>query len=50
MRHVFVGKDIEDVWVDYPWDARDIVQHERDAAIGGVLEVDEAEAKAAYRN
>ena len=50
VRHVFVGKDIEDVWVDYPWDARDIVQHERDAAKGGVLEVDEAEAKAAYRN
>jgi hypoxanthine phosphoribosyltransferase len=50
VKHVFVGKDIEDVWVDYPWDARDIVQHERDAAKGGVLEVDEAEAKAAYRN
>ena len=50
VQHVFVGKDIEDVWVDYPWDARDIVQHERDAAKGGVLEVDEAEAKAAYRN
>ena len=50
VKHVFVGKDIEDVWVDYPWDARDIVQHERDAARGGVLEVNEAEAKAAYRN
>ena len=50
VKHVFVGKDIEDVWVDYPWDARDIVQHERDAAKGGVLKVNEAEAKAAYRN
>ena len=50
VNHVFVGKNIEDVWVDYPWDARDIVQHERDAAQGGVLEVDEDEAKAAYRN
>ena len=50
VKHVFVGKDIEDVWVDYPWDARDIVQHELDAAKGGILEVDEAEAKAAYRN
>lgn len=48
--HVFVGKDIEDVWVDYPWDARDIRQHEADAAAGGVIEVNEAEAKAAYRN
>ena len=50
VKHVFVGKNIEDVWVDYPWDARDIIQHERDAAQGGVLEVDEDEAKAAYRN
>jgi len=48
--HVFVGQDIEDVWVDYPWDARDIRQHEADAASGGVIEVNEAEAKAAYRN
>ncbi len=48
--HVFVGRDIEDVWVDYPWDARDIRQHEADAAAGGVIEVNEAEAKAAYRN
>lgn len=48
--HVFVGKDIDDVWVDYPWDARDIRAHEADASSGGVIEVDEAEAKAAYRN
>jgi hypothetical protein len=48
--HVFVGADIEDVWVDYPWDARDINAHERDAAAGGKVEVDEAEARAAYRN
>ena len=48
--HVFVGADIEDVWVDYPWDARDIGAHERDAATGGKVEVDEAEARAAYRN
>jgi len=41
------GKDIEDVWVDYPWDARDIWQHESDAASGGVIEVNEEEAKAA---
>jgi hypothetical protein len=45
-----VGKDIEDVWVDYPWDARDIIQHEKDAASGGLIEVNEEEAQAAYRN
>lgn len=50
VKHVFVGTDIEDVWVDYPWDARDIGQHELDAAKGGVIEVDEYEARAAYRN
>ena len=50
VQHVFVGADIEDVWVDYPWDARDISAHERDAASGGKVEVNEAEARAAYRN
>ena len=50
VKHVFVGKDIEDVWVDYPWDARDIRAHERDAAVGGPIEVDEQEARAQYRN
>jgi hypoxanthine phosphoribosyltransferase len=50
VKYVFVGKDIEDVWVDYPWDARDIIQHEKDAASGGLIEVNEEEAQAAYRN
>ena len=29
------GLDIEDKWVCYPWDAKDIDQHDRDAAATG---------------
>jgi hypothetical protein len=26
------GRDIDDKWVCYPWDAKDIDEHDRDAA------------------
>ncbi len=28
VKHVFIGKDIEDKWINYPWDAMDIAAHE----------------------
>jgi uncharacterized protein len=28
VKHFFVGKDIEDKWINYPWDALDISAHE----------------------
>jgi uncharacterized protein len=32
VKHFFVGKDIEDKWINYPWDALDISAHELLAA------------------
>jgi hypothetical protein len=32
VKRYFAGKDIEDRWVCYPWDARDIDEHGRQAA------------------
>lgn len=29
VKHVFVGEDIEDRWICYPWDATDIEQHDQ---------------------
>ena len=28
IKHVFIGEDIEDRWINYPWDALDISAHE----------------------
>ncbi|MGB0965552.1 MAG: hypothetical protein ACPGU3_05240, partial [Litorivicinus sp.] len=39
VQRVFVGQRIEDVWVEYPWDALDIYAHEETA--GGLIEVDD---------
>lgn len=30
--HYFAGLDIDDKWVCYPWDAKDIDEHDREAA------------------
>jgi hypoxanthine phosphoribosyltransferase len=30
----FAGEEIDDKWICYPWDARDIVEHERTARSG----------------
>lgn len=38
LNRVFVGQRIEDVWVEYPWDALDIYEHEETA--NGLIEVD----------
>jgi hypoxanthine phosphoribosyltransferase len=32
IRHYFVGEEMEDRWICYPWDAEDIDIHERKAA------------------
>jgi hypoxanthine phosphoribosyltransferase len=34
VRRYFAGRDIEDRWVVYPWDAKDIDAHDADAAKG----------------
>lgn len=38
VQRVFVGQRIEDVWVEYPWDALNIYAHEESAT--GLVEVD----------
>jgi hypothetical protein len=35
VRHYFVGVELEDRWICYPWDALDIGEHERQAAQAG---------------
>jgi uncharacterized protein len=32
VHHVFVGEELEDHWIVYPWDATDILNHDRMAA------------------
>ncbi len=39
LQRVFVGQRIEDVWVEYPWDALDIYAHEETA--NGLIEVND---------
>jgi hypoxanthine phosphoribosyltransferase len=31
IRHYFVGREMEDRWICYPWDAEDIDSHENQA-------------------
>jgi hypoxanthine phosphoribosyltransferase len=31
IRHYFVGREMEDRWICYPWDAEDIASHEEQA-------------------
>lgn len=31
IKHIFVGEDLADNWIRYPWDATDIYEHERRA-------------------
>ena len=33
----FAGEEIDDRWICYPWDAKDIVEHERTARSGVIL-------------
>jgi hypoxanthine phosphoribosyltransferase len=33
VRHVFEGETLDDHWIVYPWDATDIAEHERLAAV-----------------
>lgn len=35
VKHFFIGKDIEDKWINYPWDALDITAHEQLASNKG---------------
>lgn len=32
INHYFRGRDLEDIWICYPWDAGDIEEHDRKAA------------------
>jgi len=32
VRHYFVGREVADIWISYPWDAQDIDEHEALAA------------------
>ncbi|KAG9124923.1 hypoxanthine-guanine phosphoribosyltransferase [Ceratobasidium sp. 392] len=34
----FAGEDIEDVWFDYPWEVRDVYEHDRMAELGRKLQ------------
>jgi hypoxanthine phosphoribosyltransferase len=29
IKHVFIGENLDDRWISYPWDAKDINEHER---------------------
>jgi hypoxanthine phosphoribosyltransferase len=35
VRRYFAGEELEDRWICYPWDALDIAEHERTAALEG---------------
>ncbi len=37
VRHYFVGQELEDRWICYPWDALDIGAHERQATETALL-------------
>ena len=34
VQHVFVGENLGDDWIVYPWDARDIDEHDKNATLG----------------
>lgn len=34
IKHIFVGKELADKWIQYPWDALDIEEHNRKAKNG----------------
>ncbi|QRW03031.1 hypoxanthine-guanine phosphoribosyltransferase [Ceratobasidium sp. AG-Ba] len=34
----FAGEEIEDVWFDYPWEVRDVYEHDRMAELGRKLQ------------
>ncbi len=35
VKYIFIGEDIDDIWVVYPWDSLDIESHERLSLEGG---------------
>ncbi|KAF8606074.1 PRTase-like protein [Ceratobasidium sp. AG-I] len=34
----FSGEDIEDIWFDYPWEVKDVYEHDRQAELGRKLQ------------
>jgi uncharacterized protein len=47
VKHIFIGKDIENKWINYPWDAMDINAHE--LMTKTPLKIKEKELEGKYR-